>query len=50
VLQQGFAPAFAFPPLSETKVQLVRQHKHTGYSRALKRMAVGVMVSAQLIA
>jgi hypothetical protein len=27
----------------------VRQHKHTGYSRALKRMAVGVMASAQLM-
>jgi hypothetical protein len=27
----------------------VRQHRHAGYSRALKRMAVGVMASAQLM-
>lgn len=49
VLQEGFAPAFALPPLSESKTKLVRMHKHTGYSRALKRMAVGVMASAQLL-
>src|SRR5262249_33612307 len=49
VLQVGFAPAFALPPLDENKTHLVRQHKNAGYSRALKRMAVGVMASAQLL-
>jgi hypothetical protein len=48
-LQKGFAPAFALPPLTEHKTKLVRQHKHTGYSRALKRMALGVMASAELL-
>jgi hypothetical protein len=49
VLQQGFAPSFALPPLTENERKLVRLQRHAGYSRALKRMAVGVMASAQLM-
>lgn len=49
VLQQGFAPSFALPPLSDAKIKLVRLQRHSGYNRALKRMAVGVMASAQLL-
>ncbi len=48
-LKEGFAAAMTAPALSQEQSLLVRAQRHTGYSRLINRMAVGIASAAELL-
>ena len=48
-LKEGFAAAMMTPALSEEQDLLVRTQRHTGYSRLINRMAVGIASAAEML-
>ena len=49
VLQHGFHPIEGAEQLDEGKLKLVRSRQFSGYSRGMKRMALGIVSTAELM-